>query len=219
VEYRRTMYQRGDKLNEAPGCYLCLRTTIMYKLNDDGDDDALQRLRYHIKPLAALAASEASELLLLDADAVLLQHPEAFFAMQGYGRDGLLLFRDYVRCLEYVSRWLLRCVRALFVDQSVCAQLSWFSSRSATERKLCQNICVPPGLWCVRAYITKWAATVAAVCREMGVEPESFCRHTAQQELDSSAVVLDRRRPEVQHSQAAAAAVMLVRAAVCARRV
>ena len=59
-------------------------------------------------------------------------------AVPGYAASGLYLFRDYVRCLEYISPWLLS---------------------------------------------------------RLGVPPPSYCNLTQGQEVDSSAVVLDKRVP------------------------
>ena len=59
----------------------------------------------------AMYASSFKEVILFDAGVVLFQPPEAFFEIEGYTRDGFVLFRDYasmfsasekVRCSSFI---------------------------------------------------------------------------------------------------------------------
>ena len=61
-----------------------------------GDSDSILGLRegnWAIKPFAALASS-FEEVILVDADAVFLQPPEAMFKQAAYGDTGTLFFHD-----------------------------------------------------------------------------------------------------------------------------
>jgi hypothetical protein len=64
------------------------------------------KMGFHQKPRAVLQSS-FDEVLLLDADSVLFQSPAQFFDHAGYSASKMLLFRDYVPCLQTVSRWFL----------------------------------------------------------------------------------------------------------------
>ncbi len=113
---------------------------------------ARKKRGWHVKPLTALVSS-FEEVVLMDADALPLQHPDSFFRhpklqpMRPRHRGSseqaamrMILFRDHVHCLTSVSAWLLT---------------------------------------------------------EIGLSPSSFCKAAAGQEIDSSAVVMDKSDPVV----------------------
>ena len=109
-------------------------------------DPLAKKRGWHVKPLAALVSS-FEQVLVLDADALPLQHPARFFEHPvlrppagGGSTGGMLLFRDHVHCLTSVSAWLLT---------------------------------------------------------QLGLAPEAFCKAAGGQEIDSSAVVVDKSNPAV----------------------
>jgi hypothetical protein len=58
---------------------------------------------YQTKPLAVICSS-FEEVVLVDADSLLFIDPSYFFDLQGYIDDGMVLFKDYVDCLSFVSK-------------------------------------------------------------------------------------------------------------------
>lgn len=58
---------------------------------------------YRTKPLAVLASS-FKEVILMDADALCFIDPNYFFNIKGYQTHGMVLFKDYVKCLKYVNK-------------------------------------------------------------------------------------------------------------------
>ena len=58
---------------------------------------------YQTKPLAALCSS-FEEVILMDADALSFVNPSSFFNVEGYARQGMVLFRDYVDCMNFISK-------------------------------------------------------------------------------------------------------------------
>ena len=67
------------------------------------DKNQINELRgYQTKPLACLCSS-FSEVILMDADAISFIDPIELFNIRGYDSHGMVLFKDYVKCLKYVS--------------------------------------------------------------------------------------------------------------------
>lgn len=65
--------------------------------------DSIDDLRgYQTKPLACMCSS-FSEIILMDADAISFVNPTYLFNIKGY-ENGMVLFKDYVNCLKYVSK-------------------------------------------------------------------------------------------------------------------
>jgi hypothetical protein len=58
---------------------------------------------YQTKPLAALCSS-FEEIIIMDADGLSFVDPYYFFDIEGYEEFGMVLFRDYVDCLSYISK-------------------------------------------------------------------------------------------------------------------
>eukprot|EP01047_Picozoa_sp_COSAG01_P066411 COSAG01_NODE_9162_length_2532_cov_2.386354_3_plen_395_part_00 len=113
-ERRRSWQQAGqgtvlDNDHDAPHATAAAALGVDGGGGGDGSGGLPTQRGWHIKPLAVLCAS-FERVLLLDADAVPFQAPEAFFGLLGHsGRGGgLTLFRDHVPCLTSVNLWLLR---------------------------------------------------------------------------------------------------------------
>lgn len=104
------VYYLGKKdLNATHTEYLRTRYGVeSIDITDVFDDDTLQLRGWDIKPFALLAAP-FKEVLLMDADSVLMQPPEALFADPGYKSEGALFFHD--RTLfptdHYKQEWLV----------------------------------------------------------------------------------------------------------------
>lgn len=84
------------------------RINIGIKENDfynyEYNQDKINELRgYQTKPLACLCSSFA-EIVLMDADAISFIDPSFLFDIKGYSSSGMVLFRDYVKCLSFVSK-------------------------------------------------------------------------------------------------------------------
>jgi hypothetical protein len=74
---------------------------IMDKLSTNSDESELRG--YQTKPLAVLCSS-FEEVILVDADALCFIDPRYLFLAQGYEDSGMLLFKDYVDCMSFISR-------------------------------------------------------------------------------------------------------------------
>jgi len=65
--------------------------------------DKIDDLRgYQTKTLAVLCSS-FEEVILMDADALFFMNPQYLFDIKGYSSHGMVLFKDYVECLHFVS--------------------------------------------------------------------------------------------------------------------
>lgn len=72
--------------------------------NFEYNQEKINELRgYQTKPLACLCSSFA-EIILMDADAISFIDPSFLFDIKGYSSSGMVLFRDYVKCLSFVSK-------------------------------------------------------------------------------------------------------------------
>jgi len=58
---------------------------------------------YQTKPLSVLCSS-FEEIILMDADALCFVDPQYFFLCEGYDKFGMVLFKDYVDCLSFISQ-------------------------------------------------------------------------------------------------------------------
>lgn len=58
---------------------------------------------YQTKPLSAICSS-FSEVIVMDADALCFIDPYYLFKANGYDSNGMILFKDYVDCLSFISR-------------------------------------------------------------------------------------------------------------------
>lgn len=77
----------------------------IYNLKDRIDTNCTEdELRgYQTKPLAALCSS-FQEIIIMDADALCFIDPYYFFMAEGYENFGMILFKDYVDCMSFISR-------------------------------------------------------------------------------------------------------------------
>ena len=74
---------------------------IMDRLSTTSDESELRG--YQTKPLAVVCSS-FEECVLLDADALCFIDPQYLFLADGYEKSGMLLFKDYVDCMSFISR-------------------------------------------------------------------------------------------------------------------
>jgi len=74
---------------------------LMDRLDTTSSEEELRG--YQTKPLAVLASS-FEEVVLLDADAVSFIDPQYLFLADEYEKSGMLLFKDYVDCMSFISR-------------------------------------------------------------------------------------------------------------------
>ena len=74
---------------------------LMDKISTNIDESELRG--YQTKPLAILCSS-FEECILLDADALSFIDPYYLFSAEGYEESGMLLFKDYVDCMSFISR-------------------------------------------------------------------------------------------------------------------
>ena len=74
---------------------------IMDRIDTTSDEAELRG--YQTKPLAVVCSS-FEEVVLLDADALCFVDPQYLFLAQGYENSGMLLFKDYVDCMSFISR-------------------------------------------------------------------------------------------------------------------
>lgn len=58
---------------------------------------------YRTKPLAVIASS-FKEVILFDADALVFIDPYKLFETNGYIKHGMVLFKDYVECLNFINK-------------------------------------------------------------------------------------------------------------------
>jgi hypothetical protein len=58
---------------------------------------------YQTKPISAMCSS-FSEVILMDADALCFLDPYYLFDADGYKTTGMILFKDYVDCLSFISK-------------------------------------------------------------------------------------------------------------------
>jgi hypothetical protein len=84
---------------------LALGNITIYNLMDRIDTISNEEeLRgYQTKPLSVLCSS-FEECIMLDADALCFIDPQYLFIAEGYERSGMLLFKDYVDCMSFISR-------------------------------------------------------------------------------------------------------------------
>lgn len=74
---------------------------LMDRIDTTSDESELKG--YQTKPLSVLCSS-FEECILLDADALCFIDPHYLFLAEGYGDRGMLLFKDYVDCMSFISR-------------------------------------------------------------------------------------------------------------------
>jgi hypothetical protein len=74
---------------------------LMDRISTTSSEDELRG--YQTKPLAVLCSS-FEEVVMLDADALCFVDPQYLFLAQGYENSGMLLFKDYVDCMSFISR-------------------------------------------------------------------------------------------------------------------
>ena len=74
---------------------------LLDRLDTNCTEDDLRG--YQTKPLSVLA-STFEEVVLLDADALSFIDPYYLFMAEGYDSSGMLLFKDYVDCMSFISR-------------------------------------------------------------------------------------------------------------------
>ena len=74
---------------------------LMDRINTTSDESELRG--YQTKPLSVLCSS-FEECILLDADALCFIDPQYLFLAEGYKDKGMLLFKDYVDCMSFISR-------------------------------------------------------------------------------------------------------------------
>jgi len=84
---------------------LALGNITIYNLMDriDTTSDESELRGYQTKPLSVLCSS-FEECILLDADALCFIDPQYLFLAEGYRDSGMLLFKDYVDCMSFISR-------------------------------------------------------------------------------------------------------------------
>lgn len=90
---------------EVKNLILSLGNITIYNLMDriDSTSDESDLRGYQTKPLAVLCSS-FKEVILLDADALCFIDPQYLFLSDGYEKSGMLLFKDYVDCMSFISR-------------------------------------------------------------------------------------------------------------------
>ena len=74
---------------------------LMDRLNTNVSEKRL--IGYRTKPLSVIASS-FEEIILMDADALSFIDPFYFFDLEGYIKNGMVLFKDYVSCLKYIDK-------------------------------------------------------------------------------------------------------------------
>lgn len=74
---------------------------LLDKLNTNTVEEELRG--YQTKPLAALCSS-FEEVIIMDADALCFIDPILLFNADGYNSNGMILFRDYVDCMKFISK-------------------------------------------------------------------------------------------------------------------
>lgn len=74
---------------------------LLDRINSNCSESELRG--YQTKPLAVLC-STFEEVILMDADALCFIDPQYLFVADGYANSGMLLFKDYVDCMSFISR-------------------------------------------------------------------------------------------------------------------
>jgi len=74
---------------------------LLDKIDTTSSEDDLRG--YQTKPLAVLCSS-FEEVVLLDADALSFIDPNYLFNAENYEQSGMVLFKDYVDCMSFISR-------------------------------------------------------------------------------------------------------------------
>jgi hypothetical protein len=74
---------------------------LLDRINTTSTEEELRG--YQTKPLSVLCSS-FEEVILLDADALCFIDPQYLFLAEGYESSGMLLFKDYVDCMSFISR-------------------------------------------------------------------------------------------------------------------
>jgi Mannosyltransferase putative len=74
---------------------------LLDRLNYNVQEEDLRG--YQTKPLAVIASS-FEEVIVMDADALCFIDPTYMFTLDGYISQGMLLFKDYVDCMNFISR-------------------------------------------------------------------------------------------------------------------
>lgn len=74
---------------------------LMDRINTTSSEEELRG--YQTKPLAVLCSS-FKEVILLDADALSFVDPQYLFLAEGYNKSGMVLFKDYVDCMTFISK-------------------------------------------------------------------------------------------------------------------
>lgn len=82
-----------------------LGNIVIYNLMDriSTTSDEIELRGYQTKPLAVLCSS-FEECILIDADALCFIDPNYLFSAEGYSDRGMLLFKDYVDCMSFISK-------------------------------------------------------------------------------------------------------------------
>lgn len=74
---------------------------LMSRINTNLNEEELRG--YQTKPLSAICSS-FSEVIVMDADALCFMDPYYLFKASGYDSNGMILFKDYVDCLSFISK-------------------------------------------------------------------------------------------------------------------
>jgi len=80
---------------------------LMDRINTTSDESELRG--YQTKPLSVLCSS-FEECILLDADALCFIDPQYLFLAEGYNEKGMLLFKDYVDCMSFISKEFIETI-------------------------------------------------------------------------------------------------------------
>lgn len=74
---------------------------LMSRIKTNLSQDELRG--YQTKPLSAICSS-FSEVIVMDADALCFMDPYYIFKANGYDSNGMILFKDYVDCMNFISK-------------------------------------------------------------------------------------------------------------------
>lgn len=83
---------------------------------------------YQTKPLACLCSS-FEEIVLMDADALSFVDPFYFFDAEGYREFGMVLFKDYVDCMNFISKNFIETIG--IGTENYCAKTKGFEIDSS----------------------------------------------------------------------------------------